>query len=81
MVQWGRWGGDVQVEFDPFGRGSDTWGGEAGGGGLKGTPVVIWGWLSAQATLNPPQKKTAQFLAGAKKQIGSHFGFSSAWKK
>lgn len=80
MVQWGRGGGDVQVEFDPFGRGSDTWGGEAGGGGLKGTPVVIWGWLSAQATLNPP-KKNGPVPRRRKKADRQPFWFSQCMEK
>lgn len=72
---------DVQVEFDPFGRGSDTWGGEGRRGGPQGHPGGDLGLVERPGHAEPPPKKTAQFLAGAKKQIGSHFGFSSAWKK
>lgn len=51
------------------------------GGGPQGHPGGDLGLVERPGHAEPPPKKTAQFLTGAKKQIGSHFGFSSAWKK
>lgn len=50
-------------------------------GGPQGHPDGDLGLVERPGHAEPPPKKMAQFLAGAKKQIGSHFGFSSAWKK
>lgn len=50
-------GGGVQVEFDPFGRGSDTWGGEAGGGGPQGHPGGDLGLFERPGHAEPPPKK------------------------
>lgn len=51
------------------------------GGGLKGTPVVIWGWLSAQATLNPPPQKNGPVPRRCKKADRQPFWFFQCMEK